>query len=200
MKFLSKAAESDILKQNFVYKKGSTKQNAVLRKSLLIEQKGFCAYTEEYLLENTLSPEVEHFNPDKKRDDDYYNYYVVSRFANQRKMKIDRKGDYKSASFFATLFFQNKDEFNERVKYKDGIYKAMNENDIEATQFIEYMGFNNEIIFKKRANAMRRLKNSIGNFSDEEKIEYLKDEEKDILSFPTAIETEFNLDLSNLLL
>lgn len=199
MKFLTKISQSEILQNNLVYKSGNTKRNQSLRESLLKEQKGFCAYTEEYLIESTLCPEVEHFNPTKKDNDNYYNYYVVSRFANQRKMKIDRKGDYKDDAFFTSLFFHNKENFDLRIEYKKGIYKEIHEDDEEAKKFIDYMGFNEEVISKKRSNLIRRLKNTIGNFSKEEQIEYLGMEEKDILSFPTAIETEFNIDLSEII-
>ena len=200
MKFLAKSDQSEVLRDGLLYKSGNTNANKLLRSILLNEQKGFCAYTEEYLFESTLCPEVEHFNPSKKNNDNYYNYYVVSRFANQRKMKIDRKGDYNLASFFETLFFQDKDSLASRIEYKEGIYVEADKIDKEAKDFIEYMGFNEEIIFKKRNNAIRRLKNTIGSFSKEDKMEYFKLEEKDILSFPTAIEHELDIDLSELLL
>lgn len=199
MKFLFKSTESKVLKDGLVYKKGRTIQNADLRERLLKEQKGFCAYTEEHLLENTLSPEVEHFNPKLKNNDNYYNYYVVSRFANQRKMKIDREGKYTNEYFFTSLFFQNKQEFDSRIEYVNGIYKPKDQTDNEALSFINYMGFNEEIVLKKRQRTIRRLKNTIGQFSTEEKIEFLQSEEKDILSFPTAIEHEFNIDLSTII-
>jgi len=199
MKFLAKSDQTEVLRDGLLYKSGNTNNNKLLRGCLLREQKGFCAYTEEYLFESTLCPEVEHFNPSKKNSDNYYNYYVVSRFANQRKMKIDRKGDYNLASFFESLFFQGKNDFISRIEYKEGIYVEVDMNDKEAKDFIEYMGFNEEIIFKKRNNTIRRLKNTIGGFLKEEQIEYLKLEEKDILSFPTAIEHEFKIDLSEIL-
>ncbi|MGG9963768.1 hypothetical protein [Ferruginibacter sp. SUN106] len=200
MKFLTKTDQSQIFIDNLVYRSGNTRANQNLRNLLLKEQCGFCAYTEEYLIESTLCPEVEHFDPSKKNNaDNYYNYYVVSRFANQRKMKVDRTKKYNGASFFVNLFFQNITKLYEKIEYKEGVYVEKDGEDKEAKEFIEYMGFNEDVILKKRNNAIRRLKNTIGNFSQEEKIEYLKLEDKDILSFPTAIEYEFKIDLSEIL-
>ena len=76
MKFLSKNADSKILKEGLVYRaKGS---NTVLRNLLIEEQKNYCAYTEKFLqpLEQV---DVEHFNSAKKGtpEDNYYNYYAV---------------------------------------------------------------------------------------------------------------------------
>ena len=75
MKFLTKYANSEILSNGLLYKKNSAINNRSLRDLLLKEQKGFCAYTEEYLIANTLCPEVEHFNSDKKYKDNYYSQY-----------------------------------------------------------------------------------------------------------------------------
>ena len=57
MKFLAKSDQSEILRDGLLYKSGNTNGNKLLRSILLNEQKGFCAYTEEYLLESTLCPE-----------------------------------------------------------------------------------------------------------------------------------------------
>jgi hypothetical protein len=199
MKFLTKIINSEVLENNITYKKGNTVNNRILREKLLIEQKGFCAYTEEYLEANTLCPEVEHFNPDKKFNDDYHNYYVVSRYANQRKMKIDRSGEFKGESFFENSFFQNPAILNTKIIYQEGIYKQILEEDLEAKRFIDYMGFNESVIYSKRANSIRLLKNQIKDLSQDEIIEYLKTEDKDILSFPSAIEKEFNIDLTQII-
>jgi hypothetical protein len=199
MKFLEKLSSSKILQNNLTYKKGNTIKNRNLRDTLLSEQNGFCAYTEEYLEANTLCPEVEHFNSTKKYNDDYYNYYVVSRFANQRKMKVDKSGEFNGESFFQNPFFQNKDNFNSRIIYQTGKYKIILEDDLEAKRFIDYMGFNESVIYSKRANSIRRLKNQVKDLTQDELIEFFKTESKDILTFPTAIEAEFNIDLSQII-
>ncbi len=203
MKFLPKSHNSDILQSGLTYKKGQTKNNASLHQLLLAEQKGFCAYTEEVLFENSLSPEVEHFNPVQKYKDDYYNYYVVSRYANLRKMKLDRSGVFREALFFNSLFFQDAVKLKNRIGYKEGIYYELDAADIEADDFIEYIGLNDPIIKKKRDNAIRRIKNDITeNATQDEIADYFKkelEESRETISFITAIEHEFNIDLSEII-
>jgi hypothetical protein len=198
MKFLKKKSDSEILTKGLVYKKGHTADNQLLRNSLLKEQKGFCAYTEEVLEENTLSEEVEHFNPELK--DNYYNYYTVSRHANQRKMKIDREGNYKGASFFKSLFFHNEQVWSERVAYRRGKYTAINETDEEARRFIDYLGFNDNPLFSKRSNTVARIKLIFerGNYSNEEKLQYFRENPLE-LNFITALEHELQLDLEQII-
>lgn len=202
MKFLPKRTTSAVLTQSLRYKKGQTTNNRNLLDLLLAEQKGFCAYTEEVLLENTLCPEVEHFNANLKYNDNYYNYYVVSSYINQQKAKKDKKGTYKEALFFESLFFHSSDVLLNRIKYEDGIFQERALGDMEAKQFIDYVGLNDPIVKKKRDNTVRRLKNTIASFTKQQMVSYFKQEilqEKEAISFITAIEHEFNIDLSDII-
>ena len=157
MKFLGKKANSKILKENLAYKKGQGKKNKILKKLLLEEQKGFCAYTELYIgntEKSLISAEVEHFNTTLKYKDDYYNYYAVLRGANLSKKKKDAK--YKETakavkSFFGSLFFQDDKEFQKRIRYTDGDYEEIDENDKEARDLIDFLGLNNPELHKARA-------------------------------------------------
>jgi hypothetical protein len=203
MKFLPKSENSNVLQTGLIYKKGQSKNNANLLTVLLEEQKGFCAYTEEVLLENSLCPEVEHFDPAKKYADDYYNYYVVSKYANKRKMKLDRSGFFSKALFYDSLFFQNLETLKNRVGYGEGIYYEIDAADMEAAGFIEYIGLNDPFIKKKRDNAIRRIRRDIAeNATQEEIISYFKQElaeSRETISFITAIEQEFNINLSDII-
>ena len=145
MKFLGKKATSQILQEGLTYQKNRAENNNRLKDLLLKEQYNFCAYTEKYIQELD-SSEVQHFNSIIKFADDYYNYYAVVRKANQ--YKKDEK--YKTATFFHTLFFQNKEDFNRMVKYIDGAYEEIDQNDIEAKGLIERRrrGMTNAIILK----------------------------------------------------
>jgi hypothetical protein len=200
MKFLTKKPDSEILAKGLRYTTGRTGDNQALRNALLDEQKGFCAYTEEVLEENTLSEEVEHFNPGLKSNDNYYNYYTVSRYANLRKMKVDRQGDYKGAPFYTSLFFQNELALRERVAYHDGWYRANKEDDNEAKQFIDYLGFNDNPLFKKRNDAVARIRRIFekGAYTHEDKLEYFRENPLE-LSFITALEKELQIDLTQIL-
>lgn len=201
MKFLTKYNDSDIIKENLKYKKGNNKNNRILKEKLLKEQNNFCAYTEKYI-EGLDSVEVEHFNSDIKYNDYYYNYYAVIREVNKEKAKKDKSKKYKNAKFFETLFFQNKDEFNKRIRYDKASksYYELDENDDEAKQLIDYLGFNDEITSIQRKNAISRLKEIFekGKWSQKEITHYFS-KYKDELSFITAIEAEFEINLEKFL-
>lgn len=186
MKFLSKRADSQILLQKLIYKKNT--DNSELRKFLLKEQKNFCAYTEKYV-EGLDSVEIEHFNSSLKHKDNYYNYYAVVRWANQ--IKKDEK--YKNAPFFDTLFFQN--EFAARIKFipTDLVYEEINPDDIEAIDFIDFIGLNENDLFKDRKSHINPLKDFF--IPEFDIIGYFR-KHKQELKFITAIEVEFNIDLS----
>jgi hypothetical protein len=193
MKFLSKKTDSEILAQNLLYKKGQAANNEILREALLKEQKNFCAYTERYI-NKTDSPEVEHFDASKKYSDNYYNYYAVIRWANQA--KDDEK--YKGNPFFASLFFQDKAQFDARIAYADGEYFPKDDTDKEATVLIRFLGFNKYELYSDRGKHIDNLRAILEGKNDDEKIQYFKTH-KEQLSFITAIEAEFGIELYSLL-
>ncbi|HBF88397.1 MAG TPA: hypothetical protein DDX39_07105 [Bacteroidales bacterium] len=195
MKFLSKNTNSEILSTNLKYKENAFENNRNLREKLIAEQKNFCAYTEKYL-EELDSPEVEHFNSQKKYNDDYYNYYVAIRKANL--YKKDEK--YKNASFFTSLFFQDENEFKKRIRFADGIYYETNKKDIEAKELIDFLGFNNSELFSQRKRHSERLTKlfKAAQFNNENIIDYFKNHKQE-LSFITVLEYELQMNLSQLL-
>jgi hypothetical protein len=155
MKFLTKNKDSEILAKAIVYKKNG--DNTRLRDMLLAEQCGFCAYTEKRV--NRLdSVEVEHFNRTKKGADDYFNYYAVIRNANQRKIGKEKK--HAGAAFFNSLFFQDKKAFDARIRYVigDSVYEETSSDDREASDLIDYLGFNDSCLHEERARHIRMLK------------------------------------------
>ena len=193
MKFLTKHTDSEILTEDLKYRSGT--DNSMLRLKLLQEQKNFCAYTEKYIAKID-STEVEHFNPSIKDNDDYYNYYTTLRYANEQ--KISKYELYKDSDFFQSLFFQDKTAFDDRVYYDDFEYQLTNKDDKEADDFVRYLGLNDDYLYDERMNHINRLKSTIGDFTDEQKLTYFKKYKND-LSFPTAIENAFQIDLSDLL-
>jgi hypothetical protein len=193
MKFLSKKADSLILAKNLTYKKGQAGNNAILRRALQIEQKNFCAYSERYI-KHTDSPEVEHFDASKKDSDNYYNYYAVIRWANQA--KEDEK--YVGNSFFTSLFFHDSAQFNARIAYSRGEYYILKDDDQEAQDLIDFLGFNKYELFTDRENHIQRLKFILKDFTSEERLTYFSIH-KEELSFITAIEAEFGIELYHLL-
>ncbi|MBP9886133.1 MAG: hypothetical protein KBF93_07535 [Leptospiraceae bacterium] len=193
MKFLSKKTNSNISSQGLTYQDNRSANNKKLLNELISEQKNFCAYTEKYL-KPLDSPEVEHFNSKIKYQDDYYNYYAVLRAANLYKQ--DEK--YPNASFFKNLFFQSEDELKKRIVYSDGIYQEVNPQDIEAKEFIDFLGLNDNRLYTERARHVHRIKHLVSNYSKEEILDFLK-RYKEELSFITALEVELNIDLTQLI-
>ena len=188
MKFLTKNPNSDIHTEGLTYLRNAN--NTALRNRLLSEQKNFCAYTEKYV-QDLDSVEVEHFNASLKYNDNYFNYYAVLRRPNLYK----KDEAFRNHPFFNTLFFQDEAQFQNRIQYKDGIYYETDENDTEARDFIEFLGFNHPSLTNQRLKHLNRLKSIFQYFDDAERRVYLTTH-KEELSFITALEAEFNLDFS----
>lgn len=194
MKFLGKNPDSKILQEELTYKRGQTVNNKRIKELLLEEQKNFCAYTEKYL-QGLDSSEVEHFDSSVKYSDDYYNYYAVTRAANQYK----KDEDYIGSSFFKTLFFHDAEGLSSRIKYikEEGVYEEVDESDQEAIDFIDFLGFNHPVLFEQRRRHIKRLKRNFkdAGYDDNDCLQYFRDYNED-LNFITAIESELRLDLS----
>lgn len=193
MRFLVKYADSPILQNGITYRKNGVINNQRLKDLLVQEQHGFCAYTEKYLtpLEST---EVEHFNSSIKYNDDYYNYYAVIRTANL--FKQDEK--YPNASFFKTLFFQDKEEFKRRIGFDSNIYFELDENDAEARDFIDFLNLNHPKLSEERKNHISKLRDAFAEY-DNEKIKTHFSKYTEDLSFITAVEKEFNADFDSII-
>lgn len=194
MKFLSKSIDSEIYKDDWVYLSGS--DNSLLKFKLLNEQKNFCAYTETYIQPGRDSIDVEHFNPSKKDNDNYFNYYATLHSANGR--KIAKYKIYKESAFFQTLWFQDIVQFTTRIVYADFTYESVDINDQDAKDFIDYLGFNDDYLYGERIRHIDRLRSTLSSFSEAEKIIYFKKHKGD-LSYITAIEETFNIDLSQII-
>lgn len=194
MKFLTKNPQSPINTEGLTYQENKGKNNAILRDRLVKEQKSFCAYTEKYI-QDLDSVEVEHFDSSKKYQDDYFNYYAVLRKPNL--YKKDEK--YINHTFFQTLFFHDKTEFERRIQFKEGIYYEVEETDVEARDLIDFLGFNHPSLAHARDNHLNRLKSIFKYLSEYEKLEYF-DKHKEELSFITVLEVELGLDFSKILI
>ena len=196
MKFLSKHNQSSILKSGIIYK--TKKDNSLLRYALMEEQNNFCAYTEKYL-EPLDSVEIEHFNPSLKDNDNYFNYYAVVRIANQYKKdsKYQNKAVQKEG-FFNSLFFQNQTTLNGRIRFVEGFYEAINIDDTEAVELIDFLGLNDNRLYEHRRQHVKNLKVVLADKNEMALKNYFSENKKQ-LSFPTAIESEFKLDLSEII-
>jgi hypothetical protein len=198
MRFLVKNNESPIFREGLTYQKGRTENNKNLCDALLMEQLGFCAYTEWYL-KRTDSPEVEHFNPELKYRDDYFNYYAVSRNANQRKLKRDRREEFRNAAFMTSLFFQKTETLHNRIRYvpEDYVYEAVDPNDQDAVLLLEYLGMNDYALVEDRRQHAERVIATCKehSWSNEVILSYFKKNPAE-LSFITDLELGLSMDLS----
>ena len=86
MRRISKENNSEIISQNLEYLKGNSTNNLKISKILFKEQKGFCAYTEEYI-GRADAKDIEHFNPTIKGEesDNYFNWFLVKHQWNMEK-------------------------------------------------------------------------------------------------------------------
>ncbi len=99
---------------------------------------------------------------------------------------------------FSNAFFQNSQGFNSRIRYEDFAYEPVNEEDQDAKDLIDYLGFNDDYLFTARINHIKRLQETIGSFTPQQKVEYFTRYKND-LSYITAIEKELNIDLSEII-
>ncbi len=187
MKFLQKHKDSLILQNGWKYK-GQSENDKRLRIELLNEQFNFCAYTERSLA-HTDATEVEHFDPSIKYKDDYHNYYAVLSWANKKKI---------GKQYAGSRFFQDKELLDARVTYQNGRFKAIDKADSEAQDLIDFLGMNDQALFEDRkyhVNRLRKLFEGRFHGSIIQFMEYLAEHRQE-LSFPTAIEAEFRIDLT----
>ena len=193
MRRIIKNQDSLIIKEKLIY--NSTKDNSRLAKLLLLEQKGFCAYTEHYIGFDDAN-DIEHFNPNlkDKPNDNYYNWYKVKHLPNQRKSK----------NWLEPILMPYSEGFENRVIYLDGEYFAK-PSDIEANNLIILLDLNNPIRVLNRKNYIKRRKESIIDRKLETKNDIrnyfqLKiNSEIDAIRYIRAIESEFEIEIWSLI-
>ncbi len=190
MKFLSKRPDSAILLGQLRYRDGG--DNRELKSLLLAEQCLFCAYTEIFCTKIDQF-HAEHFIPSSQGGEDgYYNLYAVTPWANHQKLRKQYDG---------TLFFQLDSILKSRIKYLNGRYIEISESDQEARALIEYLGLNHSDLLFERMEHIESLKDLFvenNHWTSEQILNYLQKHPK-YLSFPTAIEAEFQIDLGDII-
>lgn len=186
MRRIIKSPNSKIIKENLKYKvKGD---NSNLRITLLMEQKRFCAYTEEYIGTND-AYDIEHFNPNLKDSpqDNYENWFCVKHKPNM----------HKSTKWFDTILHPTVESFEERLIYIDGAFFPTDENDISTKNLITLLDLNNEILVKDRRKYIARRKEAIEDIG-KIPFEYFENKIKNeiwMIRYLRAINTEFDIDI-----
>jgi len=184
-----KVPNSGIITGSLNYITGNSYNNRKIADILLKEQKGFCAYTDEYL-SRTDAKDIEHFDPTLKDTaaDSYDNWFLVKHQWNKEK-------SYKWSDYQPTLQ-PTASDFEERVTYFEGDYFA-DSNDEEAKNLVSLLKLDDVAFAEKRKKYIKRKKEEIVAFGQSEIDFFTTLINKDIcqVSYLRAIREEFGVDL-----
>ncbi|MCW3089435.1 MAG: hypothetical protein JWP81_504 [Ferruginibacter sp.] len=185
-----KSEESAILKDRLKYIVNNSRNNLKIATILLSEQKGFCAYTDEYL-SRTDAKEIEHFNPTLKgtNEDDYCNWFLVKRQWNSEKSTKWVE--------FQPVLHPTDPNFEQRIIYLDGDYFAASEDDLEALNLIKLLKLDDPALAEKRKKYIARKRQEMEAFQEDAHTFFLNllDDDYCHLSYLRAIKEEFGIDL-----
>ncbi len=189
MQFLKKNPQSALTQLRY----SEVKERDELRKGLLREQYGFCAYSERFV-KPTDSCNIEHFypkaeNPDK--EDDYMNLYAALSWMDEHKPK-------KIAPYLPILE-PHSDDLHERIVYDAGIFKCVKDGDIEAQNLIDFLGFNKYEVSEDRRRHISRIK-QLRNWKPEPEFSTYLKEHRQELSYATALEKELGIPVKQMIL
>lgn len=184
MRYLKKHPDSIILRDDITYR--NNRNNDRLRTALTEEQSGYCAYTEEWMTP-LHSVDVEHFDGRLKNttEDNYWNWYAVLHKPNMKKPR--------NIENYLPILPPHTDDIRSHIKYEDGQYRPVVENDEEAINLINYLGFNSPMTADTRNRFIRHQRYIFHNLLDGDMelfIQYLRYDPAH-LSFRTALEAEF---------
>jgi len=196
MKRIVKKSDSLVILENLKYR--SKGNNSRLSEVLFKEQKGFCAYTEEYISFEDAN-DIEHFNPTLKNSeaDNYKNWYIVKHLPNQRKTN----------NWLEPILQPYQEDFEKRIIYNDGAYFS-EPNDIEAKNLIDLLDLNNfqKVQLRKRYIKRRKdalLKRNVNLYDIENIKQYFQEkidgEIEESIKYLRAIQEEFNIDIWNMI-
>lgn len=184
-----KYPDSRILTDHLKYVSGNSANNRKIAEVLRLEQKSFCAYTDEYM-GRSASPDIEHFNPELKDTpaDSYNNWFLVKHQWNKEKSyKWDK---------YQPILHPTSHNFEVRVIYKDGDYFACSNSDVEAKNLIRLlqlddMGLADEWkrYIKRKREEIKLTPDALTFFS------ILIEDDICQVSYLRAIKEEFKIDL-----
>ena len=194
MRRIIKDDNSEIISQNLIYIEGNSTNNSRISKLLFKEQKGFCAYTEEYM-GRADARDIEHFNPNIKgtNADGYQNWYLVKHLWNSEKAS---KWDQ-----FQPVLLPTNPDFNTKILYDNGDYRVADSGDIESTSLINLIKLDDLILADERKRYIRRKKDEIGMYglSQVDFFKVLIEANINQISYLRAIQEEFTIDIWNMI-
>lgn len=186
MRYLRKTSESRIIREGWHYNTQS--QRPGIRSELLLEQQGFCAYTERYVAPIDAC-EIEHFDDRLKgQEDNYWNWYAVHRWINQHKRRIEQ---------FLPLLLPHDPTVSERIVYLDGQFQACNEDDQEAVNLIRFLRWNDPTLAEFRNKHVRHILYIRTHFFADDEAGFIEFIQRDPanLSFITVLEAELGITI-----
>ncbi|EKT4509026.1 hypothetical protein SL057_000709 [Flavobacterium psychrophilum] len=191
MRRIIKDDNSEIITKNLKYIEGNSANNKNISKILFKEQKGFCAYTEEYL-GRADAKDIEHFNPTllKGTDSDKYsNWFLVKHQWNKEKSSKWEK--------YQPILFPTDENFNSKIIYDNGDYRVANAIDIESSNLVKLINLDDLILADERKKYIRRKKEEIRNFgqSPNDFFEILIEDDIKQISYLRAIQEEFEINI-----
>lgn len=146
MRYLGKRDDSVVVAETLTYPKDALRVRALLRE----EQRGYCAYSECWI-RDVDAHDVEHFDPRLKgtQEDGYRNWHAVLHKLNIEKPR-------KIGSYLPLL--DPSSDLRSRVRYVNGHFEPIAENDIEARHLIEFLGWNKFELVQERRKHVQRVR------------------------------------------
>jgi len=185
MRYLRKSAQSKIISNQWQY--SNQRDRTKIRQELLNEQMGFCAYSERYI-QSTDAVDVEHFDARLKstENDSYWNWYTVLHWINQHKPR--------NIEPFEPILKPYSADLNQRIKYENGQFIAVDPNDKEAENLIQYLGWNRPELYEDRRKHIERIRfvQQVYKDNQDQFFDYLVNH-PDNLSFFSAMSVELGL-------
>lgn len=190
MRRVLKNDNSEITNKNLNYIEGNSNNNLKISKILYKEQKGFCAYTEEYI-GRADSRDIEHFNPNLKgtNQDSYSNWFLVKHQWN--KEKSSKWQDFQPVLQPTAI------DFDKRIVYDSGDYRVADSEDLEAVNLIKLLKLDDIILADERKKYIQRKKKELSLYGESEQIFFkilIEDDIKQI-SYLRAIQEEFKINI-----
>jgi hypothetical protein len=159
----------------------------------MTEQKGYCAYTDEYI-SRAEAKDVEHFNPTLKDtpDDSYSNWFVVKHQWNMEKSK--------KWELFQPVLHPSAADLEERVIYDNGDYLA-HPTDIEARNLIKLLKLDDLALAEERKRYISRKEKEMRllNQGAMKFFSMLLSDDACQVNYLRAIKEEFKIDIWNMI-
>lgn len=183
-----KIATSEILTAKLQYR--PTSKNNKIAEILRKEQKGFCAYTDEYI-SCTDAGDIDHFNPTLKGTpaDNYDNWFFIKHQWNKLKASKWEK--------FQPVLWPTAQDFEERIMYLQGDYFAKSESDIEANNLIRLLQLDHPGLAVGRKRYIRRKRREMEELETDATSFFTILLSDDIcqVNYLRAIKEEFGIDV-----